>query len=104
MNTELKEAIKLITEKCKQPNHHEQMKAKSLSNRIYSLKGDFLHYVDTVTINYMKTQHNKKDADHWDFDQYTPTELSKSEKQKAIEYMEWFVKDIQSCISHLKNY
>lgn len=101
MNTELKEALKVITEKCKQSNYHEQMKAKSLSQRVYSLKGNFLHYVDNITINYLKTQQEKEQPGCWE-DHYVPTELSKREINNSIAEMEWFIKDIEACINHLK--
>ena len=90
-------------------NRQEKMKKLSLKNKIYSIKGDFLHYVDYITINYMKTQYNKNNPairngiDRYTEDQYTPIDLSKKEKESSIEYLEWFIKDIESCITHLKN-
>jgi hypothetical protein len=80
------------------------MKQKSLFQRVSSLKSNFLHYVDNITINYAKTQMYKTSNDPLEeYDEYTTIELSKSEKEKAIEYMEYFIKDIQACINHLKN-
>ena len=101
MNSELKQALKVITEKCKQPDYYEQMNAKSLSNRVYSLKCEFLHFVDKVTLNYLKTQQEKEEPGCWS-NHYVHTELTKREKDKAIEEMKWLIKDIEACISHLK--
>ncbi len=105
MNKELKNALKLITEKCNEPNFVLQMQNKSLSQRIDSLKSTFLHFVDHETIWYSHTQRIKKNpndsfADHDDFH---VVELSSREKANSIEALKWFLKDIEACISHLED-
>jgi hypothetical protein len=102
MNEKLKEALKVVNEQCKKPDYYEQMKQKSLFQRVSSLKSNFLHYVDNITINYLKTQHEKQQPGCWG-DHYVPTELSKREIDNSIAEMEWFIRDIQACINHLKN-
>lgn len=109
MNKELKEALKLISEKCKEKTYKEfsdEMKSNSLLKKISTLKTMFIMYVDFTTINYKKTQHYKKHPDRLEkeFDvSFKEVELSKSEKEKAIREMEWFINDIEACIAHLKN-
>ena len=103
MNNQLKEALKLISDKCKETNYHEQMKSKSLTQRISTLRGSFVGYVDTITINYCKTLQQKQTPGYWDDDQYTPTELTNRERANAINEMEIFIRDIEACIAHLKN-
>jgi hypothetical protein len=102
MNQELKNALKLITETC---NESLQMQNKSLSERIESLQGMFLHYVDHKTIWYCHTQRVKKNpndsfANHVDFH---VVELSSQEKANSIEALKWFLRDIEACISHLED-
>ena len=100
---ELQEALKLITEKCKQPNFYEQLENQSLSNRLATLKSAFLRYVDSETINYSKTKMVEKNPERKDNLQYRHVELSKREREKAIEEMHWFIQDLEACISHLEN-
>ena len=104
MEQNIKHALKLITEKCKQPNHHNQMMSKTLSQRIESIKGEFLHYVDNETIWYshgvrIKKNPNDSFRKHPD---YKLVELSKKERQKSIEALGWLLRDVEACISHLE--
>lgn len=107
MTQELKEALQLISEKCKQaekPTFYQQMEKQSLSNRIASIKATFLMYVDTVTLNYHKTQYYKKNPDAlMEYDEHTVVDLTTKERENAIQEMRWFLKDIQECITHLEN-
>ena len=98
-NQELQAALKLINEKCKEPNFYKQLEEKSLSNRIATLKSTFLSYVDAETINYRKTQIVKNHPDH-DLE-YRPVELSNREIEKALDELHWFKRDIEACINHL---
>ena len=105
MEKELKEALALIAEKCKEPNLYQQMSKKSLSNRIASIKGEFLHWVDNETIWYshnvrIKKNPNDSMKDHPD---YKLVELSNRERQNAIEQLQWLLRDVEDCISHLEN-
>jgi hypothetical protein len=105
MEQELKNALKLINEKCKQPNYHLTMKSKTLSQRIESLKGQFLHYVDNETIWYSHGVRIKKDPNdrfrkHPD---YKLVELSERERKKSIEALHWLLQDVKHCIAHLEN-
>ena len=82
------------------------LKKMTLFNRIFSIKGEFLHYVDSVTLNYFKTKHYEEhpDDDLKEYDVYEPTELSKKQKEDSIEMMKYFIKDIEQCIWHLENW
>ena len=104
MNKELKDALALIAEKCKEVNHHEQMKGKSLSKRIESIKGEFLHYVDNQTIWYshnvrIKKNPNDRFRNHPD---YKLVELTERERKKSLEALHWLLQDVQHCINHLE--
>jgi len=102
MNKELKQAMALIAEKCNEPNHYQQMKSKSLPNRVESLHSEFLHFVDSMTINYHKTQLAKANPEDWDDDEYTNIQLSKSQVKKTIEALHWLEQSVKSCINHLE--
>ena len=105
MEQELKNALKLITEKCKEPNHHLQMKSKSLTQRIESIKGEFLHYVDSDTIWYLHNVNIKKNADNSfkDHPNYRLVELSERERQNSIQALHWLLRDVKACIAHLEH-
>ena len=103
MDKQLKEALALIAEKCKEPNHHTQMSKKSLPQRVESLHSELLHYVDTMTINYQKTKLANKNPEDWDDDEYTKVELSKSQVKKTIEALHWLEQSVKACIKHLEN-
>jgi hypothetical protein len=105
MEQELKNALKLITEKCKEPNYHQTMNAKSLSQRIESLKADFLHYVDYDTIWYSHGVRIKKNPDDSfkDHPDYRLVELSERERKNALESLQWLLRDVEQCIGHLEN-
>jgi hypothetical protein len=100
---ELQAALKLINDACKKPNFYEQLENQSLSNRIASIKSTFLCYVDAETINYYKTEMVKKDGELRHNMQYRPVDLSKIEREKAIEEMKWFLRDITECINHIED-
>lgn len=103
---EVKSALKLISQQLKQTTYSEyndKLKSQSLDKIIYHLKSKFVHHIDVVTMNYLKTQQNKKSPGTFDDNEYTPTELSKGEKERAIQNLLWFKSDIEACISHLKN-
>lgn len=104
MEQELKNALKLITEKCKQPNHHLQMKNKSLSKRIESIRGELVQYVDYETIWYAHNVRIKKNpndpfSSHPD---YRLVELSEKERLNSIDALQRLLQDVQSCINHLQ--
>ena len=105
MNKELKDALTLIAEKCKEPNRYQQMTKKSLSKRIESIKGEFLHWVDNQTIWYshgvrIKKNPNDSFKDHPD---YKLVELTERERKQSIEALEWLLEDVKQCINHLQN-
>lgn len=102
MDKQLKEAMALIAKKCKEPNHYQQMESKSLPQRVGSLHSEFLHFVDTMTINYHKTQLAKANPEDWDSDEYTHTELSKAQVNKTIEALHWLEQSVKACINHLE--
>jgi len=105
MNQELKQAIKVITEHSKKLTYQEyrnKLRAQKLDKLIWSLKSEF-QMVDSITLNYLYTQRSKISSTPYDNDQYTPTELGKSEKKNALEALYWFKKDIELCIGHLEN-
>jgi hypothetical protein len=106
MNQELKNAIEVIKKHCSQPKGKtftEYMDTASLKQRIASLKGYFLHYVDHITIWYYHNQQIKAGTSNFDtHPNYTKVELSKKQREDAIAELEWFKKDIEACISHLK--
>jgi len=102
MDKQLKDALALIAEKCKEVNHHEQMTKKSLPQRVESLHSELLHYVDRLTINYHKTQLAKKNPEDWEDDEYTKVNLSKSQVKKTIEALHWLEQSVKACINHLE--
>jgi hypothetical protein len=79
----------------------EILQKQKLAQRIWTLKGLFLGYVDIETINYMYTQHFKDNPNQVKKD-YKVVELTKSQREKSIEAMKYFIKDIQECIKHLE--
>lgn len=106
MTQEVKNALKVINSQLKETTYkeyHDKISNQSLSKRIAHLKGDFLQWVDTTTINYSKTQLYKSSNDPIEeYDDYKVVELSKREIENSIEQLEWFKRDIEACISHLK--
>ena len=105
MNQELKQAIKVISEHSKKLTYEEyleKLRSQKLDKLIWTLKSEFLK-VDSITINYLKTEKNKKTPGTFDDDEYTPTELGKSEKKNALEALYHFKNDIKSCIEQLEN-
>jgi hypothetical protein len=104
MNQELKNALRLITEKCKQPNFYEVMESSTLKQRIQHLKGNFVHFVDHQTIWYSHGVNIKKGKSSFDtHPQYTKVELTKKQRQECIQELIWLERDVQACIAHLKN-
>ena len=106
MNQELKQALKLLNEKCKEKSWKDwskEIQSKPLNQRIGTIKSLFLSYVDSTTLNYYKTQMYKTHKDELEeYDDYKITELSKGEKEKAIQELQWLLNDVECCISHLK--
>lgn len=117
MNKELKQAFDTIKKYCEQPkgkSFHEYMDGASLKQRIESLKGKFLHYVDHQTIWFsykqITAERIKKDPknekkyleDLMDHPNYTDVILSERQRKDCIDALEWFKRDIEACISHLK--
>lgn len=106
MNKELKNAFDTIKKYCEQPKQksfYEYMDNSSLKQRIESLKSNFLHYVDHQTIWYSHNQEIKKGDKSWlKHPCYLNVELSKKQREDCINSLEWFKKDIEACISHLK--
>lgn len=104
MEKELKDALKLINEKCKEPNYHLTMKGKTLSQRIESLKGQFLHYVDNETLWYSHCVRIKKNPNDpfKDHPSYRLVELSEKERKKSLEVLHWLLNDVKHCIGHLE--
>ena len=117
MTTELKNALAVIKKHCETPkgkSFYEYMDTASLKQRIESLKSNFLHYVDHQTIWYSHKQraaelikkdpNNEKEylEDLMDHPSYINVELSKRQREDCIDALEWFKKDIEACISHLK--
>ena len=82
---------------------YEVMEKHSLTKRIYTLRMTFSQFVDSITVWYVHNQNikagNKSFLNHPD---YKLVELSNKEKQKAIEELEWFKRDLEACIEHLK--
>ncbi len=106
MNKELQQALDTIKKYCAQPkvkSFYEQMDGASLKQRIETLKSNFLHYVDHQTIWYSHTQYRKTDPTHFvDHPNRIDVELSKKQREDCIDALQWFKKDIEACISHLK--
>lgn len=109
MNAEVKNALEVLKKYCSTPkgkDYYEYMKSASLKQRISTIKSNFIHYVDSQTIWYKHTQNQKKDPDYWmgtKHPNYKVVELSKKQREDCISEMEWFKKDIEACINHLKN-
>ena len=107
MSKELTKAMNLINKRLKQVTYLEtieKLKSQKLDKLIYSLKGEFVSLVDVVTINYAKTQMYKTKPDEKKYDtSFVPTELTKGERERAIETLQWFQEDIRQCINHLNN-
>ena len=101
MEQQLKNALQLITEKCKEPNWYLMMQSKTLSKRIESIQTMLLQFVDSETINYRKTQIVKQKPEHT-FTDFREVELSSREKADSIANLKWLIRDIEACISHLE--
>jgi hypothetical protein len=115
--TELQHALEVIKKHCEKPkgkNFYEHMDNATLKQRIETLKGNFLHYVDHQTIWYSYKQRvaerikkdpkNEKEyvEDLMDHPSYTDVILSDRQRKDCIDSLEWFKRDIEACISHLK--
>lgn len=103
MDKELKEALKVINEKCKEKNYHNEMSKLSLPRRVETIKGQLLHYVDTLTLRYYKTELEKKEPEHFEYWPFDKFEVSKKDRERAIDALYWLKKDVEACISHLQN-
>lgn len=105
MEKQLKDALKLINEKCKEPNYHRLMISKSLSQRIENLTGQLGFYVRKETIWYAHNVRIKKNPNdpfrnHPD---YKLVELSERERKNSLEQLHWLLQDVKQCIGHLEN-
>jgi len=107
MKQELKAALKIINERFKETTYseyRENLQSKKLDKIIWHLKGEFLSLVDCITINYRKTQIYKTSSEDKKYDtRFKEVELTKGERERAIEVLQWFKQDIEQCIGHLKD-
>lgn len=106
MTEELKNALAVIKKHCDTPkgkSFDEYMQSATLKQRIESIKGKFLHYVDNQTIWYAHNQRIKQgDSSMLDHPDYKNVELSKKQREDCIQVLEWLKRDVEDCISHLK--
>ena len=117
MNTELKQALEVIKKHCDTPkgkSFYEHMDGASLKQRIETIKGNFLHYVDHQTIWYSYKQrvaerikadpNNEKEylENLYDHPNYTDVNLTEKQRKDCLEALHWFEQDIKACIAHLK--
>jgi len=106
MNAELKHALEVIKKHCATPkgkSFHEYMETASLKQRIESIQGNFLHYVDHQTIWYYHTQLRKKQPNHFiDHPDRMDIELSKKQREDCIQALKWLQNDVKACIAHLE--
>lgn len=103
MTNELKHALEVIKKHCDTPkgkSFDERMETLTLPQQIRALKSKFVWYIDRITINYFYTQ-RKKENPNWIGD-FTHIELKGKQREDAIQELEWFKRDIEACISHLK--
>jgi len=98
---ELKAALKLINEKCKEQNFYKVLESQPLTKRLDTIHSLILGYIDTETINYNKTQLVKNDPKRAEYLEYRTVELSKKQIEDSVQNMEWMIRDLQSCINHL---
>jgi len=107
MNVELKHALDTIKKYCEQPKRksfEEVMENASLKQRIENLRGQFTHYIDHQTIWYLHNKNIKKGDTSWlKHPNYINVELSEKQRKDCLDSLEWFKKDIEYCIGHLKN-
>lgn len=78
----------------------QKLEKQKLHQRIETLRGLILMYVDTETINYYKTQLIAKNPER--NLQYRPVELTKHQIKESIQSMQWIIRDLEACISHLE--
>jgi len=78
----------------------EQIEKKSLAEKINHLRSEFLMYVDTKTISYFKTRLGLKKEDGHN---YITVNLTKRQREDAIEALKWFKRDIEECLKHLED-
>jgi hypothetical protein len=79
------------------------MDGASLKQRIESIKGNFLHYVDHQTIWYAHTQIRKKDPNHFvEHPSRIDVELTKKQREDCIQALKWLESDVKACIKHLE--
>ena len=107
MNAELKQALEVIKKHCDTPkgkSFDEYMQNASLKQRIESITGKFLHYVDHQTIWYAHTQIRKSQPNHFiDHPDRKDIELSKKQREDSIQALKWLKRDVEACINHLEN-
>jgi hypothetical protein len=104
MDTQLKNALAIITKKCKeQPtkSFYQVLSEKSLHQRVAMIRTAVVGYVDGDTINYYYTQKAKNNPGM--IGKYRVVELTTAQKNKAIEELNWLLNDVEACIAHLKN-
>jgi hypothetical protein len=115
--SELQQALDTIKKHCAQPKQksfYEHMDNASLKQRIETLQGNFLHYVDHQTIWYsykkLMEERIKKDPKHekeyvedfYDHPNYTDVVLSEKQRKDCIQALGWLLNDVKACIAHLE--
>lgn len=116
--TELQQALEVIKRHCDKPkgkSFDEYMQTATLKQRIESVTGKFLHYVDHQTIWFAhkkfyedavkKDPDNQKEyfGDLTDHPNYVDVVLSKKQREDCIQALKWLERDVKACISHLEN-
>lgn len=116
MNNELKQALEVIKKHCNQPQRkdfYERMDGLSLKQRIETIKGLLLHYVDHQTIWYSYKQivaeriksdpNNEKEylEDLYDHPNYTDVNLTERQRKDCLDALHWLEQDVKACKAHL---
>lgn len=105
MTNELKQALEVIKKHCDTPkgkSFDEYMQGATLKQRIESITGKFLHYVDHQTIWWMYNQLETQDPTLKNHPNYTKVELSKKQREDCIQALSWLERDVKACINHLQ--
>ena len=117
MNNELKQALEVIKKYTSQPkkkDFYEVMYNASLKQRIETIKGLLLHYVDHQTIWYSYKQrvaerikadpNNEKEylEDLYDHPNYIDVSLSERQRKDCLDALHWLEQDVKACKAHLK--
>jgi len=103
MSTELKQALEVIKKHLalsKGKSFEEMMETSTLKQRIETINGNLLHYVDHQTINYYYTQYKKKNPNS--YGDYKVVELSEKQRKDCISALKRLKNDVEACIGHLE--